>query len=93
MGNPFFSIQRVALSANASQPISPPRPSSAVTVLNLSGADLHVYSDLDDETTKLIVPAGWERPITLGRGQNFYPGPIAFYLKSTIDTTVELIWT
>lgn len=93
MANPFLSIKEVVLVANVSQAISPPRPASMVTVMNPSAADLSVYSEQDDTSTRLTVPAGWERQLPLGRGQNYYPGQTAFYLKSTINATIELIWT
>jgi hypothetical protein len=86
-----FAIRRVSLSAGVTTLVYPPRECQDVSIGNATAGDLTVYTTPDDVTAYLIVPASFERLITVRR-HLFRVGQAAFWLKAAQSGDVVLIW-
>lgn len=87
-------IERVTLDPGVRTPVLPPRVSTGVSIGNGSSGDVKVYShldSLDDTLHYLVVPMGYERPITVPRNA-FHKEQIAFWMESAGGGLVVLIW-
>jgi hypothetical protein len=86
-----FDIQRVSLTIAVLRSISPIVPSSKVTVINLTGAALRVYTTAGDDTTYLDIADGnyWLFEYASHRVR---PTETAFSLLPGVSGTAVLIW-
>lgn len=84
-------IQRVSLTVSEVRPVSPPSASSRVTVINITGAALRVYSKVNDSSAYLEIADGfsWVFELSAARGGAI---DIAFYLVSGASGTAILLW-
>lgn len=86
-----IDIQRISLTVSEVRPVSPPSASGRVTIINITGASLRVYSKVNDASAYLEIADGfsWAFELSPARG-----GAVdaAFYLVSGATGTAILLW-
>lgn len=84
-------IQRVSLINGEVRGVAPPSASAKVTIINITGASLRVYSKPGDATAYLEIADGfsWLFELSAARGGTV---DTAFYLVSGATGTAILLW-